>query len=346
MKNKSSSSNLLVVGSVAFDSIETPFGKVNKALGGSASYFSLAASFFARPSLVGAVGNDLTDKYRTPLQKHNIDLSGMEQVDGKTFAWGGKYSFDLNNRTTLFTKLGVFKQFKPKLSQAHKSSDYVFLGNIHPALQLEVLAQINKPKLVGLDTMNLWIETAPKLLAEVLKKIDIFIINDSEAREFSGEHNLIKAAKKIMRMMEAISPRPSPHKGREKTLIIKRGEYGLLMFQQSSKKIAASPAKALAPRNDTNGLSIFHLPGYPLEDVIDPTGAGDSFAGGFMGYLCREGSRPFPTFKHLKRACVYGSVMASFCCEQMGTERLQSLLQADIKARYGKFKKMTEFELD
>ena len=195
---------LLIVGSVAFDSIETPFGKVDKALGGSASYFSLASSYFTRPALVGAVGNDFSDKYRAPLKKHNIDLSGLEEVSGQTFAWGGKYSFDLNNRDTLFTKLGVFEQFKPKLSEKHKQSDYVFLGNIHPALQLEVLSQIKKPKLVGLDTMNLWIEIAPKLLAQVLKKINIFIINDSEARQFSGQHNLIKAAKKIMGMMEKI----------------------------------------------------------------------------------------------------------------------------------------------
>ena len=303
-------SNLLIVGSVAFDSIETPFGKVNKALGGSASYFSLAAGFFAQPSVVGAVGKDFPDSYRSILLKKDIDLSGLEQAAGKTFAWGGKYSFDLNNRQTLFTKLGVFEQFKPKLSAVHRQSPYVFLGNIHPSLQLEVLSQIRKPKLVGLDTMNLWIEKTPKQLAAVLKKINIFVINDSEARELSGHHNLIKGAKGIMGMMGLSANR---------ILIIKRGEYGLLMFGK-------------------NG--IFHLPGYPLEDVIDPTGAGDSFAGGFMGYLAKTNDR---SWKNLKRACVYGSVMASFCCEQLGTKGLQFLSPADISKRYREFGQLTSF---
>ncbi len=313
--------SLLIVGSVAFDSIETPFGKIKKALGGSASYFSLAASFFARPSVVGVVGKDFADIYRQPLKKKNIDLSGLEQTAGKTFAWGGKYSFDLNNRETLFTHLNVFENFKPKLSAGHKNASYIFLGNIHPALQLEVLSQIKKPKLVGLDTMNLWIEKTPKELAKILKLVDVFVINDSEARELSGEHNLVKAAKKIIAMMDTTSPQPSPQKGRETaTLIIKRGEYGLLLFK---------------------GRDVFHLPGYPLEDVIDPTGAGDSFAGGLMGFLAKTEDL---SWGNLKRACVAGSVMASFCCERLGTQRLQEISPGDIKRRFKEFKRLTHFD--
>jgi sugar/nucleoside kinase (ribokinase family) len=299
---------LLIVGSVAFDSIETPFGKVRKTLGGSASYFSLAASFFTKPSVVAVVGTDFTDKYKKVLAKKKIDLSGLETAKGKSFHWGGKYSFDLNNRDTLFTHLNVFENFKPKLSEAHKKSSHIFLGNIHPALQMEVLRQIKNPKLVGLDTMNFWIEKAPKELAKVLKQADIFVINDSEARELSKEHNLMKAAKKIIGMM-----------GKNSTLIIKRGEYGLLMFNRGA---------------------IFHLPGFPLEDVIDPTGAGDSFAGGMFGYLAKTNDH---SWENLKRACVAGSVMASFCVEKLGTARLEKISQSDIGKRVGEFKNLTDF---
>ncbi|MEK7162159.1 MAG: PfkB family carbohydrate kinase, partial [Patescibacteria group bacterium] len=275
--------NLLTIGSVAYDSIKTPFGSVDKALGGSASYCSLAASYFARPAIVAVVGDDFATADEKILAGKNIDLTGLQKIAGKTFAWGGEYSFDMNSRTTLFTELNVFETFKPVLSEEHKKAEYVFLGNIHPALQLEVLNQIPSPKLVGLDTMNFWMEKALGDLKKVLAKIDILIINDSEARELSREHNLIKAAKIISAML----------KQSDKTaLIIKRGEYGLLLFsqnlslrvhpKQSESEIAASPAKALTPRND---IQVFNLPGYPLKDVIDPTGAGDSFAGGFMGYL-------------------------------------------------------------
>jgi sugar/nucleoside kinase (ribokinase family) len=309
MIKKPVSSGLLIVGSVAFDSIKTPFGKVNKALGGSASYFSLAASFFTRPSVVAVVGKDFSDKYRGILNKKNIDLSGLQTAKGKSFHWGGKYNFDLNNRETLFTHLNVFENFSPKLSAAHKNIGNLFLGNIHPALQLEVLAQMKNPKFVGLDTMNYWIEKAPKELAKVLKLVDIFIINDSEARELSGEHNLVKGAKGIIGMM-----------GKNPTLILKRGEYGLLMFKKNQ---------------------IFHLPGFPLEDVIDPTGAGDSFAGGFMGYLSKTSDY---SWANLKRACVAGSVMASFCCEQLGTKRLQEISHADINRRSKEFKHLTHFD--
>jgi len=294
---------------VAFDSIQTPFGKINKTLGGSASYFSLAASFFTKPSVVAVVGDDFTDKYRQILEKKKVDLSGLQTAKGKSFHWGGKYSFDLNNRDTLFTHLNVFEHFKPKLSARHKSASHVFLGNIHPKLQLGVLSQIKKPKLVGLDTMNFWIKKTPKELAKILKLADIFVINDSEARELSKEHNLMKAAGKIIAMMK-----------KNPILIIKRGEYGLLMFGKNQ---------------------IFHLPGFPLEDVIDPTGAGDSFAGGLFGYLSKTGNH---SWQNLKRACVAGSVLASFSVEKLGTQRLQEVTRRDIGKRFGEFKRLTHFD--
>jgi sugar/nucleoside kinase (ribokinase family) len=311
MNTKTSTSNLLVVGSVAFDSIKTPFGKADKALGGSGTYFSLAASYFTVPSLVAVVGEDFGTPQKQILKKRRVDISGLENAKGKSFAWGGEYSFDLNNRTTLFTHLNVFENFQPKLLSHHRESKFIFLGNIHPKLQLDVLAQLKKPKLIGLDTMNFWIEKSQKDLVKVLKLVDIFIINDSEARQFSGQHNLIKASKKILGLMGKPATR---------TLIIKRGEYGLLMFHQNK---------------------IFHLPGYPLEDVIDPTGAGDSFAGGFMGYLAKTDNL---NFDNLKRACVYGSVLASFCVEKLGTLALQNLSPAKIAVRCKKFKELTHFE--
>ncbi len=314
--------NLLIVGSVAYDSIKTPFGKVKRALGGSATYFSLAARFFIKPMLVAVVGNDFAAADKKILGGA-ADISGLQTESGKTFAWGGEYSFDLNSRETLFTRLNVFENFKPRLLPRHTKAGYIFSGNIHPSLQLEVLSQINKPKFVGLDTMNFWISSAPKQLAKVLKLVNVFIINDSEARQLSGEHNLIKAAKKIMRTVGAGLARPlSNDDGRLKpapTLIIKRGEYGLMMFQKSQ---------------------IFHLPGYPLEKVIDPTGAGDSFAGGFMGYLAKTNNT---SWKNLKKACAYGSALASFCCERLGTRRLQKIRVIDIKQRLKDFKSQTDF---
>lgn len=303
--------NLLIVGSVAFDSIKTPFGKTDKAVGGSGTYSSLSASYFTSPSLVAVVGEDFGTVQKQILQKRKVDISGLEVAKGKSFAWGGEYSFDLNNRTTLFTHLNVFENFKPKLLPHHKESEFIFLGNIHPKLQLDVLSQLKNPKFIGLDTMNFWIEKSRKDLVKVLKLVDIFIINDSEARQLSGEHNLVKAAKKILKITG---------KSAKQTLIIKLGEYGLLMFHKNQ---------------------IFHLPGYPLEDVIDPTGAGDSFAGGFMGYLAKTNNL---TFDDLKRACVYGSVLASFCVEKLGTLALQNLPPGKIAVRYKKFKELTHFE--
>lgn len=319
--------NLLIVGSVAFDSIETPFGKVNKTLGGSASYFSLAASYFAKPSIVAVVGRDFNEF--DPFKKRQIDLSGLQKRAGKTFFWAGKYHFDLNSRDTLKTRLGVFENFKPKLSPKDKNSQYVFLGNIHPKLQLNVLSQIKRPKFVGMDTMNFWIEKARADLLRALKLVNVFVINDSEARQLSGEHNILKAAKKILGIMQT----PSPLYPHPSTLIIKRGEYGLLMFQLVSLRVHPKQSET----------KIFHLPGYPLEDVADPTGAGDSFAGGFMGYLCRERPRPFPTWNELKKACVCGSAMASFSVSEMGTKGLLQLSAYEIKRRAREFKKLVNF---
>lgn len=305
---KKSLSNLLVVGSVAYDSLETPFGKVNKTLGGSGSYFSLAASYFLSPQLVGVVGSDFKPADFKTLRQHKIDISGVAQEKGKTFHWAGKYNFDLSARETLKTELGVFAGFNPQLSNEAKKAQYVFLGNIHPKLQANVFLQAKGARFVGLDTMNYWIEKALADLKKVLKLVNILIINDGEARELTKEHNLLKAAAKIRNLMKPAA-----------SLIIKQGEHGLLLFGRAM---------------------IFHLPGYPLEDVIDPTGAGDSFAGGFMGYLAKSADLSWP---NLKKACVAGSVMASFCCERLGTKGLLNLTDKKIAQRIKAFEGLTRF---
>jgi sugar/nucleoside kinase (ribokinase family) len=302
---------ILIVGSVAFDTITTPFGHAENMLGGAATYFSLAASHFTTPEVVAVVGEDFSEENLKVLTNKKIDVAGLQKTAGKTFRWGGTYSFDLNNRETLFTELNVFENFKPQIPEEYKKNEYVFLGNIHPLLQQQVLSQITKPKLVGLDTMNYWIESAPTELEKVLEMVDVLIINDAEARQLTGEHNLFKASKNIFGKMGST----------EKVLVIKRGEYGLLLFQNNN---------------------FFNLPAYPLEDVFDPTGAGDSFAGGFMGYLAKTED---VSWENLKRACVYGSCMASFCVEKMGTERLQSVTENEIKKRLSAFKELTNFQL-
>lgn len=322
------STELLVVGSLAYDSIETPFGKANKALGGSATYFSLAASYFTNPAVAGVVGEDFSGF--NVFKKRKVDVTGIQKQKGKTFHWAGKYHFDLNTRDTLKTELGVFANFKPILNDAQQSAEYIFLGNIHPSLQLDVLKQIKQPKLVGLDTMNLWIETALPDLKKVIAQVNVFVINDSEARQLSGEHNIYKAAKKILVLMGQ----------KNKSLIIKRGEYGLLLFSRPSSlrgeaqhttKQSLKDNRLLRPaRNDEQNNQIFHLPGLPLEDVTDPTGAGDSFAGGLFGYLA---SKDKLTTGDLKHACVYGTAMASFCVQDFGTKALQNLKQSQIDNR-------------
>jgi len=301
--------SLLVVGSVAFDAIETPFGKVDRTLGGAASYFALAASYFAPVRVVAIVGEDFTEKERAVFRNRRIDLTGVERVAGKSFFWAGRYSQNLNERTTLATELNVFANFRPTLPDVYCDSSFIFLGNIDPTLQRSVLSQVKcKPKVVGLDTMNYWIERTPAELRDTLKHTQILMINDDETRQLTGEHNLLRAAKHVFKM----GPR---------TLVIKRGEHGALMVHDKF---------------------IFSVPGFPLEEVHDPTGAGDSFAGGFMGYLAKAGRVNEQT---LRSAMVYGSVLGSFAVERFGVERLTTLKLAEITRRARLFSKLTSFKL-
>jgi sugar/nucleoside kinase (ribokinase family) len=299
--------SILVVGSVAFDSIETPFGKVDNVLGGSAVYFSTSASFFADVNLVAVVGEDFPQEHIDFLSSRNIDLSGLSRDSGKTFHWEGKYGYDLNEAQTLATHLNVFEKFKPRIPSSYAGSDYLFLANIDPDLQMEVLSQVDNPRIVASDTMNFWISSKPESLRKVVKNVDILIVNDAEARQFSQEPNLVKAARKLLDIGV-------------KTLIVKRGEYGVLMFTRSS---------------------IFAAPAYPLEEVFDPTGAGDTFAGGFMGYLANTGDT---SDEGIRRAIIFGSVMASFTVEDFSLNRLKKLSYNEIEERYRGLKAMTHFE--
>jgi sugar/nucleoside kinase (ribokinase family) len=299
--------SILVVGSVAFDSVETPFGKAEKVLGGSASFFSVAASFFVPVSLVGVVGSDFGEKERAAFAGRDIDLAGLEVAEGLTFHWGGKYSFDLNSRDTLFTDLNVFQSFKPKIPAAYRQSKQVFLGNIDPELQRDVLDQVDEPDLVACDTMNFWISGRLEELKKTLARVDVLLINDAEARQLSGEWNLVKAA----RVIRGMGPN---------TLVIKKGEHGVMMFTEHGA---------------------FAAPAYPLEEVFDPTGAGDTFAGGFLGYLGGAASRDEAT---LRRAVVMGSTLASFCVEAFSLDRLLRLTRAEIDERFRLFKRLTHFE--
>jgi sugar/nucleoside kinase (ribokinase family) len=300
--------SLLVVGSVAFDAVETPFGKREKMLGGSATHFAIAASFYTDVRVVGVVGGDFTDEEEQAFARRGVDTTDIERIpDGKTFFWSGRYDFDLNTAHTLDTQLNVFADFKPKLSEASKNARLVFLGNIQPDLQSEVREQVKGAELVALDTMNYWINTVPDSLIEAIKKVNVCIINDAEARQLAEEPNIIKAARKIL----SWGPQ---------ALVVKRGEYGAAMFTPES---------------------YFAIPAYPLESVFDPTGAGDTFAGGFMGYLA---SQERIDEAAMRRAMIFGSVMASFNVEEFGTERVQRLTQAEINERFRAFKQMTHFE--
>jgi sugar/nucleoside kinase (ribokinase family) len=303
--------SLLVVGSVAYDGVETPHGKVDRMLGGAGTYIALSASFFTKIKLVGIVGEDFSPDDEGILRERGIDLTGLEKVPGKTFFWAGVYSNDMNERTTLTTELNVFADFNPTLPPSYRSAPYAFCGNIHPLLQRQVRSQMSEPRFVGGDTMNFWIEGTPNELAETIREWDFLLINDSEARQLSGEHNLRKAARKILDM--------GPQ-----TLVIKRGEYGAILFRPDGYFVA---------------------PGFLLEDVFDPTGAGDSFAGGFMGYLAEQGVSELDqaSHQHLRRAMIYGSVMGSFCCEQFGVNSLRTLNREEIERRYQEFKDFTEF---
>jgi sugar/nucleoside kinase (ribokinase family) len=309
LANNGAFMSLLVVGSVAFDGIETPHGKVERTLGGAASYFALAASHFVPVRLVAIVGEDFTAKDEAVFKNRKIDLTGLEHVPGKSFFWAGKYSQNMNERTTLVTDLNVFAAFNPKLPASYLDSPYVFLGNIDPTLQLSVLKQVKRrPKVAGLDTMNYWIGGTSDALRETLKHVDILTINDDETRQLTSEHNLFLAAKRIFKM--------GP-----KTLIIKRGEHGAVMVHKDF---------------------IFSVPAYPLEDVRDPTGAGDTFAGGFMGYLASKGRVNEQT---LRSAMVYGSVLASFTVEAFGVSRLAKVTRKEITTRARQFARMTTFKL-
>jgi sugar/nucleoside kinase (ribokinase family) len=301
--------SLLVVGSVAFDALESPYGKVERALGGAATYFAVAASFFTPVNLVGIVGDDFTSKDAAIFKGRSIDIEGLEHAAGKTFFWAGKYSENLNERVTLATELNVFAGFKPKLPEKYKKSKFVFLANIAPELQRDVLHQVKvRPAVAALDTMNYWISGSNAELRETLKHVDILMINDSETRELSNEHNLLRAAKHIFKMG------PS-------TLIVKRGEYGAMMVDKKG---------------------VFCVPAFPLEEPHDPTGAGDSFAGGFMGYLAGAGKK---NDLALRRAMVYGSVLGSFTVEKFGLDRLRTLKSSEIHARARHFAKLTQFKL-
>ncbi|HEX9848911.1 PfkB family carbohydrate kinase [Candidatus Deferrimicrobium sp.] len=302
--------SLLVVGSMAFDSIKSPFGEVERVVGGSATYFSLAASYLTPVRLVSVVGKDFPKGTLDMLSARGIDLQGLKVAEGITFQWKGYYEYDLNVAHTVKTDLNVFENFAPVLPASYRESRYVFLGNIDPKLQLDILAQVREPKIVALDTMNFWIGKSPQLLREVIRSVDIVVVNEAEIRELTGEFNLVKAARKMMRM--------GP--GR---VVIKRGEYGVLYL---------------------SGGEIFAAPAYPLETIFDPTGAGDSFAGGFMGYLAsRDGAAL--TEMDYRLATIYGSAIASFTVEAFSTERLQGLSREEIDSRLAAFRSLTEFRV-
>ncbi|MCF6297544.1 MAG: PfkB family carbohydrate kinase [Flavobacteriaceae bacterium] len=305
-------SKLLIVGTVAFDAIETPFGKTDKVLGGAATYIGLSASQFGIDcGIVSIVGGDFPEEYLKMLNAKNIDTSGIEIVkDGKTFFWSGKYHNDLNTRDTLITDLNVLADFNPVVPQNFINSNFLMLGNLHPAVQMSVINQMEtKPKLIALDTMNFWMDNTLGELIKVIKKVDVITINDEEARQLSGEYSLVKAARKI-------------HEMGPKYVVIKKGEHGALLF---------------------NNEDVFFAPALPLEEVFDPTGAGDTFAGGFIGYLA---STRNISFDNMKRAVIFGSNLASFSVEKFGTERMENLSKEEIQNRLQQFKELTQFEIE
>ena len=299
--------SILVVGSVAFDTVETPFGRAERVLGGSASFISVAASFFAPVRLVAVVGEDFGEAQLAAFRGRPIDLGGLERAEGRTFHWQGKYSYDLNARETVCTDLNVFEFFKPKIPAGFRDTEHVFLGNIDPALQRQVLEQVDRPRVVACDSMNFWISGKPAELRETLRRVDVLLVNDAEARQLSGEWNVVKAARAI----RAMGPR---------TLVVKKGEHGVLMFSDAGS---------------------FAAPAFPLEHVFDPTGAGDSFGGGFLGYLASSGSHGDAA---LRRAVVMGSVLASYCVEAFSLDRLLTLTKPEIEERFRLFERLTRFE--
>ena len=303
--------SLLVVGSMAFDAIETPFGKTDKVLGGAATYIGLAASYFVKPvNAVSVVGYDFEEKDMEMLRAHGVDLTGVEvKQDEKSFFWSGRYHTDMNSRDTLVTELNVLGTFDPKVPEGYKDADYLLLGNLSPDVQRKVIEQLPKrPKLIAMDTMNFWMDIALESLHQTISMVDVLIINDEEARQLSGEYSLAKAAKKILDMGLTY-------------LVIKKGEHGALLFQEGE---------------------VFSAPGLPLEEVFDPTGAGDTFAGGFIGHLAQHDD---VSFTSMKRAVIYGSALASFCVEKFGPERLQNLNQGQIEERVNEFVNLARFNL-
>lgn len=298
--------SILVVGSIAYDSVETPFGKMDDALGGSSLYFSAAASMFTPVNVVGVVGNDFKHDEVQFLEEKNVNFDGVVVEQGETFRWGGRYHQNMNKRDTLYTYLNVFETFKPAIPEQYKNSEYIFLANIDPELQLQVLEQISKPKLVVLDTMNFWITGKKEYLEKVIQKVDIVILNDEELKEFTGEENFVKGARKLVSM------------GPEQ-IVIKRGEYGAVLFSNEN---------------------FFFAPAFPLEKVIDPTGAGDTFAGGFVGYLASQEKNDEKT---IRNAVLYGSTTASFTVEDFSLLRLKRLTNAEMESRFNKFKEMITF---
>ena len=305
-------SKLLIVGTVAFDAIETPFGKTDKILGGAATYIGLAASHFNLDSaVISVVGGDFPKKHLNLLKNKNIDVSGIEIVkEGKTFFWSGKYHNDMNSRDTLSTELNVLADFNPVVPETYKDADIVMLGNLHPIVQLSVLNQMeSKPKLTILDTMNFWMDNTLEDLLQVIKKVDVITINDEEARQLTGEYSLRKAAKKI-------------HSMGPKYVVIKKGEHGALIF---------------------SGSQVFYAPALPLEEVFDPTGAGDTFAGGFAGFLAASKNI---SFDNMKNAVIYGSALASFCVEKFGTQRMENLTNTEVNERLSQFKSLTQFDIE
>lgn len=300
---------VLVVGSVALDSVKTPFGEVQDALGGSATFFSVAAAYFTDVALVAVVGADFPERHVEFLKSRGIDTSGLVVEEGETFRWAGVYGYDLNDRDTIYTKLNVFENFRPRIPDRLAASEFVFLANIDPELQLSVLDQVSSPKLVACDTMNFWIESKREVLGKLLKKVDVMIMNDSECRELAGEPNLIKAARMVLDM--------GP-----KTIVVKKGEHGALMADRES---------------------FFSAPAFPCEDVFDPTGAGDSFAGGFMGQLAKTKD---VSAANIRRAVIFGTVMASFCVEQFSVDGMASLDQADMEDRFRALKDLSNFETE
>ena len=300
--------SLLVVGSVALDTVETPFGRAVDALGGSATFFTAAASFFAPVQLVGVVGDDFPTDALDFFNERDVDLSGLERAPGESFRWSGVYNYDLNSRETLETRLGVFADFSPRIPESFRDTEWVFLGNIDPELQIDVLRQIRRPRLVACDTMNFWIAGKRDALLELLPGVDLLLVNDSEARELSGDFNLARAA----RWIQERGPR---------YVIVKKGEHGAILFTPDS---------------------VFFAPGFPLEEVFDPTGAGDAFAGGLMGALAQGGRADDAD---LRRGVIYGSVMGSFAVERFSIDRFRDLTPEDVEARVRQFREMTSFEL-